>query len=150
MKKKLFLGCGIPIIVLSAGIWWSLRSFAGAPAAPDRYDVVGRGDVEVKVSETGAIEALKKVEVKSKVAGRVDKLFVEEGSRVTAGQIVAIIDPTEIDSQVAQIQAQLDGARAKFQQVTKGAGLQVEQTGAGIRLAEEALKSAEARLRVSE
>ena len=56
--------------------------------------------MEIKVTETGTIEPLKKVEIKSKVAGRITRLLVDEGSRVNAGQVLAEIDPTEINSQV--------------------------------------------------
>ena len=121
-------------------------------SAPERshYPSVTRGDVEIKVVETGQIEALKKVEVKSKVAGRVARLLVDESTPVRQGQLLAEIDPTEINSQVAQIVAQLDGARARVEQARKAESLQREQTQEGIRQAERALDAAEARLRVSE
>src|SRR5207249_2706902 len=67
-----------------------------------------------------------------------------------SGRVVAVIDPTEINSQVAQIQAQLDGARARLQQSTRGESLQIEQTSANIDQMREAVRSAEARLRVAE
>lgn len=150
MPKKIIFGCLTPIILIGGGVWWAFRSMGGAAATPERFHTVGRGTVEAKVTETGVIEPLKKVEVKSKVAGRVKTLLVEEGSVVEAKRIVAEIDPTEVNSQVAQLEAQLDGSRARLQQVTRGAGLQVKQTGHTIREVEQAVRTAEARLRVAE
>ena len=128
MKRKIFLGCGIPLLIVFGLIWWGMRALRAADPPTARYETVERGTVEVKVTETGTIEALKKVEIKSKVAGRVSKLYVDEGSAVRQGQILADIDPTEINSQVAQIQAQLDGAMARHDQVRKNSSYQVDQT----------------------
>lgn len=73
---------------------------------------VERGDVSVQVVETGYLNAKKSVEVKSRVSGRVKKLFVEEGDRVVAGQLIAEIDPQETQLQVEQNSAQVSGAEA--------------------------------------
>lgn len=92
MKRKLLPGCFPLIALLVGGSWWAARGLRGAPPkAAERYETVGRGDVAVKVTETGTIEPLKKVEVKSKVAGRVARLLVQEGSRVRSGQLLAQI-----------------------------------------------------------
>lgn len=150
MKRKLLLGCLIPLIVVISLGWWGVRWYLRADATPPRFETVMRGDVEIKVTETGIIEALKKVEVKSKVAGRVAKLHVKEGDRVQAGQLLAEIDPTEINSQVEQMRAQLNGARARLEQAKRGVLYQSDQTSAAIRQAEEGLRSAEARLKVAQ
>ncbi len=150
MKRKLLLGCLIPLIIVVCLGWWGVRWYLRADAAPPRFETVMRGDVEVKVTETGIIEALKKVEVKSKVAGRVAKLHIKEGDRVQAGQLLAEIDPTEINSQVEQMRAQLDGARARLEQAKRSVLYQVDQTSASIRQSEEGLRSAESRLKVAQ
>lgn len=73
---------------------------------------VSRGDVEVTVIETGKIEAVQDVEVKSRVSGRIARLYVSEGDRVERGQLIAEIDPQEIRLQLEQASAQLRGAEA--------------------------------------
>jgi multidrug efflux pump subunit AcrA (membrane-fusion protein) len=40
-----------------------------------------------------------KVAVKSKVAGRIMAIRVQEGDFVRKGQVIAIIDPTELERQ---------------------------------------------------
>jgi HlyD family secretion protein len=147
MKRRLVLGCLIPVLVLAGLGWWGVRRIMAKPPTPIRLAKVDRGDVEIKVVETGAIEPLKKVEIKSKVAGRLARLYVKEGDRVTAGQVLAEIDPTEVNSQVEQIKAQVAGARARLAQSRKGVLYQREQTQSLIEQARQAVKSAEARLR---
>jgi len=102
------------------------------------------------VIDTGVIEPLKKVEVKSKVAGRVARLLVQEGDRVRAGDVLAEIDPTEINSQVAQMRAQLDGARARLTQSHRSVTYQEAQTRGSVEQYGQAVASAEARLRSAE
>jgi HlyD family secretion protein len=150
MKRKIILGCLLPLLFVGGGIWWGIRVLKGAPDPPARYETVGRGDVEIKVTETGAIEPLKKVEVKSKVAGRIAKLYAQEGDRVRAGQLLAVIDPTEINSQVAQMRAQLEGAKARLEASRRGVLYQGEQTKASIGQMRENLKAAEARLKMAQ
>jgi len=150
MKGKWILGVLLTLALVGGGIWWGIRALTRAEAKPTRYETVDWGDVEIKVTETGAIEPLKKVEVKSKIAGRIQRLYVQEGYRVRAGQLLAEIDPTEIDSQVEQIRAQLDGAKARYEQAKRSVFYQMDQTEAGIRQYREALRAAEARLKVAE
>lgn len=148
MKHRWAFGCLLLSVLVVSGVWWSIRLLTRAEAKPARYELVDRGLVEIKVTETGTIEPLKKVEVKSKVAGRIAKLHVQEGDRVQIGQLLAEVDPTEINSQVEQIRAQLDGAKARYEQAKRGVTYQEEQTQAAIRQYEQALRSAEARLKV--
>jgi HlyD family secretion protein len=148
MKKKLFFGCLLPLIFIGGLSWWGMRALRGADTTPSRYDTVSKGDVEIKVTETGTIEALKKVEIKSKVAGRVINIR-QEGTRVKVGDLLAEIEPTEIDSQIAQIKAQLDGARARLEQSGRNANFQVDSTRSAIAQAEETLTTARLRLKVA-
>jgi HlyD family secretion protein len=78
---------------------------------------VERGDILVQVIETGTLQAVKSVEVKSRVSGRVAELLVDEGDRVAIGQLVAVIDPQETQLQVAQNQAQVRGAESGRQRL---------------------------------
>jgi HlyD family secretion protein len=57
-------------------------------------------------SGNGRIEA-DQVDVTTKYAGRVKQLFVQEGDLVTVGQILATMDTSALDAELAQAQAQL-------------------------------------------
>ena len=55
---------------------------------PSLLTKVTRGDLEVAVTELGKIEPREKVAVKSKVAGQVEKILIEEGMPVKSGQLL--------------------------------------------------------------
>lgn len=114
MKKVLpFLGilvlvvCGVGALALRG-----FNSSAGAKKVESNGTVVKRGDLTVKVVVTGAVEAIKAVEVKSRVTGRLKQLLVDEGDVVKEGQLIAIIDPKETKLRVDQDEAQLSGAKS--------------------------------------
>lgn len=107
----LVLLCGFGGVFLS-----QQRAQQAAKAEQAKEGVkVERGELLVKVVETGTIDAVKAVDVRSRASGRLKRLLVDEGDYVTAGQLIAIIDPLEIQLQVDQNRAQLAGARAAEQ-----------------------------------
>ncbi|MCS7223212.1 MAG: HlyD family efflux transporter periplasmic adaptor subunit [Armatimonadetes bacterium] len=111
-RRKWFIGLLILALAGGAG-WWRIRSAGGAPA---RFALVRRGTLVIAIKETGTIEPWVKVSLKSKVSGRVMALYVREGDLVRKGQVVALIDPTEIRRQVNQLEADLEAARARLSQ----------------------------------
>jgi HlyD family secretion protein len=56
----------------------------------------------IKVSATGLVEPIVRVEVKSKASGVVERLPIEMGDLVKKGQIIAELDTTEIKNQLEQ------------------------------------------------
>lgn len=117
-----------------------------AAAAKNRQVSLKNGDITVKVSESGALEPVTQVEVKSKVAGRVQRIYVKEGDTVQAGAPLAVIDPTEVKRQVDQIKAQLASARAGLKQSEENYDLTRTQSTLAIRRAEAALTEAKLHL----
>ncbi len=149
-RRLKWLAIGLLVLLLLGVLGWLGYRKLRAPAADKTHWIVATvGIVETKVTETGAIEPLKKVEVKSKVGGRVTALYAQEGASVTAGQLLATIEPTEINSQVAQIRAQLDGVRARYDRAVRTVPYQSDQTRSSITSAREALRQAESRLKVA-
>ncbi|HZP80422.1 MAG TPA: efflux RND transporter periplasmic adaptor subunit [Chthonomonadaceae bacterium] len=150
MAKKLFIGCGLSFVLMALLVWVGVRALLKPKPKVERAETVQRGDVEIKVVETGTIEPLRKVEVKSKVGGRISRLFVDEGMRVRQGQILATIDPQEINSQVAALRAQLAGAQARLAAARKNATYQQDQTTTSIAQYEHNVEAALARLKQAE
>lgn len=102
----------VAIAVALAGCGGKPPSAAGSAGTA----TVTKGDVRLEVVETGTIDAVKNVEVKSRVSGRLKRLLVDEGDMVTAGQLIAVIDPQETQLQVRQNQAQVRGAESRVKQ----------------------------------
>jgi len=57
------------------------------------------GDISISLDEVGELKPLKEVEVKSKISGKITRLYVDEGDRVQEGDIIAEVEP---DMQQAQ------------------------------------------------
>ena len=55
--------------------------------------IVKKGSIIVKLEETGEIRPIKEIDIKSKVSGKIIKLYVEEGDYVKNGSIIADIEP---------------------------------------------------------
>ena len=95
MKKIVIIGI---IVLVFAGIVYLGVSFLTKKGNQDaiadiRFKEIKKGDILEKISETGKLEAISSVKVKSNVTGSIKKLFVDEGNKVKAGQKLAIIQP---------------------------------------------------------
>ena len=110
-KRWVFLGGGAAALVLIVVI----ASAALRPnhaIDPDKLATVERGDIARSVVATGKIEPLTEVEVKSKASGIVEKLFVDAGDRVKAGQVLAELDKEQLQAAVGESRANLEAAEA--------------------------------------
>ena len=80
------------------------------------------------------------------VAGRLDKLLVDEGSEVKAGQLIAEIDPTEFQAVLDAAAANIRTLQARLSQSGKILSMNEGQTTAAVRQAEAALDATRAQL----
>jgi len=113
LRKVLVFGFVLVVLLCAFG-GYGVKLYLAAQKKPGQTKAVRveRGDLEVKVVETGTADAVKSVEVKSRVAGRLARLFVDEGDTVSAGQLIALIDPKETEFRVEMDRAQLRGAQS--------------------------------------
>ncbi len=71
------------------------------------------------ITASGTIEAIE-MDVSSRVAGRIISLAVDEGDKVKKGDVIAILDNSELAAQVEQAQGGLDAAKAKLADLLAG------------------------------
>ncbi|GAC1571470.1 MAG: efflux RND transporter periplasmic adaptor subunit [Novosphingobium sp.] len=88
------------------------RCLGGPGAAQYATQQVRRGALQVTVSATGRLEPTDQVQVGSEQSGIVTRVLVDVNDRVTAGQVIAMIDPSRFTDAVRQSQAQLAANRA--------------------------------------
>jgi HlyD family secretion protein len=98
-------------LVVSGGVWAWRATRAETPVT-FRTARVDRGTVEATVTATGSLNAVVTVQVGSQVSGTISKLGADWNSKVTAGQVIAQIDPTRFKANVAQADATLKSATA--------------------------------------
>ncbi|MBI5705683.1 MAG: efflux RND transporter periplasmic adaptor subunit [Armatimonadetes bacterium] len=117
-KAIIFLVVALVVVLVGAGLFLQMRGFAAAGGqanAKKEFAAVDRGELSFKVVETGTLDAVRSVDVRTRASGRLKELKVEEGQTVRAGDAIALIDPLETQLRVAQDQAQLSGAEAGVQ-----------------------------------
>jgi HlyD family secretion protein len=94
----------------------------GRAEIPVRGVTLKREDMVISVSATatGTVESEADVNLRAEVAGRILKLLVDEGDRVAQGQVLAELDPQEVDAQLALARAELATARARLEEEQAG------------------------------
>lgn len=74
-----------------------------------------RCDIRATVSATGTVNAVTTVLVGTQASGTIRQLYVDYNSTVKKGQLLAQIDPSSFEAQVAQASANLSLARANLE-----------------------------------
>lgn len=168
-------------VALGAGIVAASVAFAGGAALMERTGAaqaetaaaapaavpVSVALVEAKATTpseefSGRLEAIERVEIRSRVAGAVQEIQFREGALVNKGDLLVRIDPSLYAAEVDRAQAQLSAARARVvftkadversQQLSSSSITQreVDNRLNAYREAEANLKSAEAALKTAE
>src|SRR5438270_6430140 len=75
---------------------------------------------QVVLTATGYIIAAHKIEVASKVNGRVASISVDKGDKVQAGQVLVRLENDEYRAQLAQQKGQLANLEAKLEELKNG------------------------------
>jgi membrane fusion protein, multidrug efflux system len=88
-----------------------------APPAPQvSVATVGEADVTAWDEFSGRLEAVERVEVRSRVAGAVQAVHFREGALVKQGDLLITIDPAPYQAEVERAEAQVGAAQARLAQ----------------------------------
>ena len=112
-----------------------------------RTIAVTSGTIEQTLQVTGALKSNQNIDLGSKISGRVARVLVNEGDRVTRGQLLIELDDADLRAQVAQAQAALNQATVRYRQGVVGLPAREQQVSTGIVQAQTNLRTAQARLR---
>ena len=105
-----------------------------------------RRDIVRAFEGVGSVEAPLSVRVAPRVTGRIDALTVDAGDPVTRGQVLARIDPAEVEAEVRQQQAAVAQARSRLAEAQMGQSPANVAVGTEIRRQAAALSTARADL----
>jgi HlyD family secretion protein len=114
---------GIAVVVLLGVAALAYRVFAPAAAEVEvvRAATEGGGDAGgVVLSAGGYIVAHHKINVNSKVTGRVKWIGVEKGDKVKEGQVLVRLEDDEFRASYQQAQGAVENARAYLQELQNG------------------------------
>ncbi|MCX6547332.1 MAG: biotin/lipoyl-binding protein, partial [Acidobacteria bacterium] len=122
---------GIAILALGA-----LAASKGAPVAVSISvpTVFKAGERNPLVTASGYLVARTRATLSSKVLGRVSWLGVQEGSRVTKGQVLARLESPDLAASRDQVKAQLDQAKVDLDRAMKLQALGIQDAATVDRL----------------
>src|SRR5207244_12745002 len=115
---------GLALIIAVGGAYAAIQGnpFARSTAAPTyQTSAAALGSVQVTVSATGPITTPASVPLSFKSSGKLNELDVAVGQTVTAGQVLAKEDATDLQAAVDQAQATLAQQEASLAKVQAGA-----------------------------
>jgi HlyD family secretion protein len=139
------------------GVWW----WGSEEEAPPRVrsEAVRREDVRATVTSTGTVQAVTTVEVGTQVSGVIAALYADFNARVSAGSVIARIDDTLLQSDVASAsaalavrQAEVDRATVALRRATSlaeaaaGTGAELDEARAALAVAEAQRQAAQVTL----
>ena len=124
MLRKLAIGLVTALPVLLAGCGGDSTAAAGGkgrgkegsegPARAVRLARAEQGRLSRTISVAGTLAADEQAELATKVAGRLERVYVDIGSPVRRGQIIARLVPTDFELRVRQAESALQQARSQL------------------------------------
>jgi len=107
--KKIFIISGAVVIVFALVLINILKKEAGVAVEVEK---VSRGTIMQKVTGSGQIRPEVQVKISARVAGKILKLYAEEGDRVHKGQILVELDQEQYRAALERAQSTLLSMRA--------------------------------------
>ena len=132
MKRRAGWISGVAMLaVLVSGVIVYASSGRRGPDLHFESAPVDRGRIVARVSATGTLSALVTVQVGSQVSGRIEAIFVDFGSPVKKGQVIAQMDRQMFRAAVEQARGHRAAAKAnltKAEAQAEEAGRQLQRT----------------------
>ena len=148
-KRAIVLIISVLIVALVAVVAFGATRIFGKKDkddADEKKEVVRRGEFIVKVRESGNLEPLISVEVRSNVEGEIETLYIKEGDVVEKEQALLKIDDEQVLEQKKQAEANRDARRAQLEQATLRIEMTKKQQESAITQAQNAVTAAKAAL----
>lgn len=120
-RRYIFVGIGVVVLLSVAALAYRILS----PNAPE-VEVVraaaenGTGSGGIVLTASGYIVPHHKINVNSKVTGRVAWIGVEKGDHVKQGQVLVRLEDQEFRAQYEQARGATENARAYFEELQHG------------------------------
>ena len=131
--------------LMAGGAVFVSRANAPAAKAEIRTQAVTKGSVIQSVAVSGSVAAVNQTKMSFKTAGKIAALYVSVGQQVTAGQPLAKLDTTDLETALAQAQANLVTAQNNYNRTASGTGDSQKALDQARKQAAQALATAQAR-----
>lgn len=124
-RKSIIVWTVIAVVVIACVAFFVLTRDKSKPLTVDTTTVC-RGDVANIVTATGTVEPITQVEVGTQVSGIISHIYVDYNSEVTAGQLIAELDRTTLEAELASSTATMNSARVEYEYQGKNYARQKE------------------------
>lgn len=114
MKKKLFIGF-ILVVAVFIVLYFTVFKSKNGESIGYQKEAITRGSIQALVDTTGTLNPVNIVDVGSQVSGKIEDIFVDFNSQVTAGQIIAKIDQELFITKVNQNEANYQSSVAALE-----------------------------------
>ena len=114
------LAGGLGLVALLAGLaaggYWALkdRLFPLPVVKTDSVRIMTLGQARTELTATGYLESRRQAKIGARAPGRIETLSVEEGTRVTKGQVLASLEHADLDAALAATKAEVSRTRAEI------------------------------------
>ena len=112
MKVFKMLSFGAIAAGIAWGVWYGFFRDEGTEYVY-RTQPVTRGSISATVSATGSVNPVEMVDVGTQVSGTIKEIYVDYNSRVTKGQLIAMLDTDMLQSRIEEAKAALALAQAR-------------------------------------
>ncbi len=118
MSRGMKIGLVVGVLALAAGggVAYSMNKKKNA-GTEVRLEQVSRRDLVAAVTASGKIEPQTSVDISADITGRIIRIAVEEGDRVTKGQFLLQIDPAQYQAAVSRAEGVVSSTQATLLQV---------------------------------
>ena len=113
-KKKTIITLTLIALLLAVCAFFMLGKKKAESKISFQTTQVATADISTSVTATGTIEAVTTVDVGTQVSGIVNKLYVDYNSVVKKGQVIAVLDRTNLTSELTSAQANLRSAQTEL------------------------------------
>ncbi len=124
MSRYAYAGLGAAVIAVIGAIsflWPRDSKTENAAGLRVRTGAAATGEIRIVLNETGTVEPVRTVVVKSPISGTVRRLLVEEGDRVREGQLLAVVEPDLSQARaVAELRATYGRAEVALTEAERG------------------------------
>ena len=113
MKKTRIAAAAAIVLIAASGVAMYRRADSSQVPAY-RFATITRGNLDATVSATGALSAVRTVQVGTQVSGQVSAIYADFNQKVKKGQLLARIDPTLQQQAVQDAQAGVERAQSQY------------------------------------
>lgn len=115
-KRKLWAWAGMAVVAAILAFVYLGSTNSGFQY---KLEPIEKGDLAVVITATGRVNPVTRVQVGTQISGTISKIYADFNQKVTRGQVIAQIDPTFLNAQLQEAEANLEKAKAQVVQMKK-------------------------------